>query len=105
MTRHQHILFRLGEWIALGESAAAMARYTADPSPKVSGFDLPAVQAMSRLYARDAALRIATEGLRWIGTPDTIQDLQASLNIFNIYCIQEGLLADMDAVAQALKSA
>ncbi|MCK4775034.1 MAG: acyl-CoA dehydrogenase family protein, partial [Candidatus Krumholzibacteria bacterium] len=38
LTRNQHILFRIGEWITLAETAACFCRYAADDSPKVSGF-------------------------------------------------------------------
>jgi len=106
LTRNQHILFRLGEWIALAESAASMARYAADEREKVSGFASPVVQAMSRIYAREAAMRIATEGLRWIhGTQDqdNVAELEAALNLAGVYRAQRGLLADNDLVAQALR--
>ncbi len=107
LTRHQHLLFRLGEWIAWAESAAAMARYAADPTAKLSGFDQPTVQAMSRIYARQAALHIATEGLRWlVGAQDDLNpnELVASLNLPAIHRAQASLLADMDTVATALKT-
>ncbi len=107
LTRHQHILFRLGEWIALGESAAALARYAIDNAPKVSGFDAAAVRAMSRLYAREVALRIASEGLRYIhGAQEGVDvaRLETELGMPAIHRAQAGLLADMDQVAAALPS-
>jgi len=113
LTRHQHILFRLGEWIALAESAATLARSAATLEPE-SGSSIrypsyaksAAVQAMSRIYAREAAMRIATEGLRWLqGSQDqnVSGDLATALNLAPIYQAQRGLLADTDLVAQAIR--
>ena len=106
LTRNQHILFRLGEWISLAESAAATSRYAAEDNG--SQFGAPVTRAISRIYARQAALRIATEGLRWIyGTYATngagANDLEGVLNLAAIHRAQRGLLADMDLVAQALR--
>jgi alkylation response protein AidB-like acyl-CoA dehydrogenase len=109
LTRNQHILFRLGEWIALAETAAAMARYASERSTsRVNGYSAPVVQAMSRIYAREAGLRIASEGLRWlVGSQDgvSIPELESALNLAAIYRAQQGLLADSDLVAQALAGA
>jgi alkylation response protein AidB-like acyl-CoA dehydrogenase len=106
LTRNQHILFRIGEWIALGESAGSMARYAAANSDKVSGFFPSVVEAMSRIYAREAALRLTTEGLRWVyGSEDgtDLAELERSLDLEAIHQAQQGLLADNDLVAQALR--
>jgi len=113
LTRNQHILFRLGEWIAQAESAAAMARHAADGASALDEpregypFTPPVVQAMSRLYARETALHIATAGLRWMvgtqiqGAPG-LAELEAALNLAAIYRAQQGLLSDADLVARAL---
>ncbi|MBN1582098.1 MAG: acyl-CoA dehydrogenase family protein [Anaerolineae bacterium] len=108
LTRHQHILFRLGEWITLGETAAALCRYAANPAPKVSGLDAQTVQAISRIYAREAAMRITTEGLRWIYGAAPLDEagfaeLERALGLSTINRAQGGLLADMDTVADALR--
>jgi alkylation response protein AidB-like acyl-CoA dehydrogenase len=112
LTRNQHILFRLGEWIALAETAAALARYAAqgvdDAEAKVCGFQDPVVKATSRIYARETALRIASEGLRWLigaappGSPG-LRELENALNMDAIYGAQQGLLTDHDMVAHALR--
>mgnify|MGYP000438129039 CR=1 FL=1 len=111
LTRNQHILFRLGEWIALAETAAAMCRYaagafaTSNTASGVHSYSEPVVRAMSRIYAREAGLRIVSEGLRWlIGSLDNTptQELESALGLAAIYRAQEGLLADSDQVAQAL---
>ncbi len=107
LTRHQHILFRLGEWIAWGESAAALARYAANCQTSVSGFGRDTVQAMSRLYAREAASRIAGEGLRYLHGAQSGVDvtrLEAQLELPAVHRVQAGLLADMDQVAEAIRA-
>jgi alkylation response protein AidB-like acyl-CoA dehydrogenase len=108
LTRNQHILFRLGEWVALAESAATFARYAADDRAKVSGWSPETVRAMSRIYARDAALRVATEGLRWVyGAVENanLGELEAAMNVSAVHGAQRGLLADMDLVTQSLQAA
>jgi len=107
LTRHQHILFRLGEWIAWGESAAALARYAANCQTSVSGFGRDTVQAMSRLYAREAASRIAGEGLRYLHGAQSgidVARLEAQLELPAVHRVQAGLLADMDQVAEAIRA-
>ena len=76
LTRHQHILMRLGALIAQGEGAAALARRAqraADKqlNPKASRrLRAGALAAASRVYARGAALTIATEAVRWVAGAD-----------------------------------
>jgi hypothetical protein len=113
LTRNQHILFRIGEWIALAETAASLAHYAADQASTpeaqaVSGYDGETVKAMSRVYAREVALRIASEGLRWLVGAQASQSssaLQQALYVAEIYQAQAGLLADSDTVADALRGA
>ena len=114
LTRFQHILLRLGEWIAYAECAGSLARRAAlmgegKLSEKANRrFDAPALSAMSRIFARDAALRVAQEGLRWIGGARTDgagregADLQTAVNFGAICRAQAGLLEDMDFVADVL---
>ena len=107
LTRNQHVLFRLGEWITFAETAACFCRYAADPRAKVSGYASHVLKAMSRVYAREAASTIVEQGLRWIyGAQDNGMDLgklEADLSVSAVHATQRGLLADCDAIAQALK--
>src|SRR5689334_22442176 len=70
LTRNQHVLFKLGELIANAETAAAFARRAARALAGTSyektdrGFEPAAVAAMSRIFAREAALKVASEGVR-----------------------------------------
>ena len=106
LTRNQHILFRLGELIAFAETAAVFAdRAINDPSDALP-FSPETLQVMSRIHARDAALKIAADGLRWaIGAGQSDPNLAGSLNLPAIYAAQAGLLDDMDFVGKKLVEA
>lgn len=113
LTRHQHILFRLGQLIAYAETAACFCR-RADRSknnglnPKADNRFKAATQAaMSRVFAREAALKVAEEGLRWIAGVDEISDtemyaFEQSLNLSAIHKAQSGLITDMDYIADVI---
>ena len=113
LTRYQHILLRLGEWIAYAECAGSLARRaTLLAENKLNEkanrrFDATALAALSRIFARDAALKVAEEGFRWIGGAGGMNDadlaaFEASLGFPAIHRAQAGLLADMDYVADVL---
>jgi alkylation response protein AidB-like acyl-CoA dehydrogenase len=112
LTRNQHILLRLGELIAWAECAASLARRArraaaGEANPKTDKrFDADQLLACSRLFAREAALKIANEGVRLVaGGSDeasVVSGLGDALRIPEIYNAQSGLLADMNAIADAL---
>ncbi len=113
LTRNQHLLLRLGGWIAQAEGAAAFARRAAAaradalPEKALRRFAPDALAAMSRVYARTAALDLASAALRWMrgsgGVPDDdLKRFPQLLGLDRIHAGQEGLLADMDRVADAL---
>jgi alkylation response protein AidB-like acyl-CoA dehydrogenase len=113
LTRHQHLLFRLGEMISLAEGAGSLARRAARAEegklhPKAdTRFPADALAAVSRVFAREAALRVAEQGLRWVRGADGIgpaevAGLGAALGLPAIHAAQGGLLADMDHVADVL---
>ncbi|HKJ93601.1 MAG TPA: acyl-CoA dehydrogenase family protein, partial [Longimicrobiales bacterium] len=72
LTRNQHVLFRLGELVAYAESAAAFARRAAaaaagtSPEKSSGRFDAPALAVLSRVFGREAAMKVAAEGMRWV---------------------------------------
>ncbi len=106
LTRQQHMLFRLGELIAYAETAAIFAERVVDKPTTAINLDVAARQAMARIHGRDAALKVATDGLRWsIGAGQTDPNLANSLNLPGIYQAQTGLLEDMDQAAEALNKA
>ena len=113
LTRFQHILFRLGELIAFAESAGSLARRAALMAQNKLNektnrrFDATTLGAISRIFAREAALKVATEGIRWVvgagGLADSeIPAFEVKIGAAAIRCAQAGLIADEDAVADAL---
>jgi len=110
LTRHQHILLRLGALIASVEGAGSLARRAAraaagELGPKADRrLDAEELAMASRVNARDVAFTVATEAARWLAGADSgeLDDLEARLGSSTIRSAQAGLLADMDALAQAL---
>jgi alkylation response protein AidB-like acyl-CoA dehydrogenase len=109
LTRHQHVLMRLGALIAEAEGAASLARRAQRAAakqlnPKASRrLRAGALAAASRVYARGAALDVATEGLRWVaGADGEVGELERRLDLPSIHRAQGGLLADLGAVTEAI---
>jgi alkylation response protein AidB-like acyl-CoA dehydrogenase len=113
LTRFQHILLRLGELIAYAESAATLCRRAAllvegRLNEKANDrFDRKALATIARIFAREAALKVAQDGLRWIvgfgGVSDAeIPAFETSLGLAAIRRSQVGLVDDMDYVADVL---
>ena len=106
LTRNQHILFRLGELIAYAETAAIFAERAATKPTEAIKLDQATQKAMARIHARDAAMKVATDGLRWVvGAGQTDPNLVGSLNLPAIYAAQTGLIEDMNVVAGKLVAA
>jgi alkylation response protein AidB-like acyl-CoA dehydrogenase len=110
LTRNQHVLFRIGElvaWAEIAEVFARRARAALDgdlPEKADRRFEPRVLAAMSRVFARDAALRVVTDGLRWI-TGASAADAAAfasRLSAERIYGAQAGVLDDLQFVADAL---
>jgi alkylation response protein AidB-like acyl-CoA dehydrogenase len=114
LTRHQHILLRMGEWIAYAECAGTLARRASllaegRLNEKANQrFDPAALAAIARIFAREAALKVAQEGIRWIvgASPEMaaadVDSFQAAVNLPAILRAQAGLISDMDFVADVL---
>jgi alkylation response protein AidB-like acyl-CoA dehydrogenase len=117
LTRNQHVLFRLGELAALTEGSAALVRRAAHAADGTlanktnNRFSPEALAAMARVNAREAALKTATDGVRWILAGHTASDdgpaeqtaqLESSVDLAAIHQAQHGLLNDLDAVANAI---
>ncbi len=112
LTRNQHVLFRLGELIAYAECAASFAVRAAAaldgtlPAKGDHRFDPATLAAMSRVFAREAAHKVAFDGLRWVvgagGAATAGTPFEASLGLSAVGAAQAGLVADMDSVADAL---
>ncbi|MCA9606898.1 MAG: acyl-CoA dehydrogenase family protein [Myxococcales bacterium] len=107
-TREQHVLFRLGRLIALGEGAAALCRRAArmadgELDPRTDRrFDADGLAAVARVYARESAHEVAVDGLRWVVGASPEADaggFAERLRLAAIIGAQAGLTADMDHVA------
>jgi len=117
LTRYQHILLRLGELIAYAECAGSFSRRAAlmaegKLNEKANlRFSAPALAALSRVFAREAALKVADGGMRWItgAEPESpaidaagLNALEAKMGLSAIHRAQAGLIADMDFIADVL---
>lgn len=106
LTRNQHILFRLGELIAWAETAAIFAERVMDKATEGINLDVPTRQALSRIYTRQAALKVGAEGMQWlIGAGQTNMNLGREVNSVAIFAAQMGLVSDMDFAAEQLTKA
>jgi hypothetical protein len=70
-------------------------------------FDATALAAISRVFARDASLKVAEEGLRWVigagGVSEfDIPGFETSLGLPAIHRAQSGLISDLDYIADVL---
>ncbi len=113
LTRYQHILLRLGEWIAYAESAASLARRAARLAEGKfhekadRRFEQASLAALSRIFAREAAFKVAGEGMRWVCGAGSMSDteiaaFETSLQFSALHRVLTGLISDMDFVADVL---
>ena len=112
LTRQQHVLFRIGELVARAECAASLARRAA--RAKEGTLDEKAdrrfhpgeLAVLSRVYAREAALEVGLQGLRWVGGAGVeaaaMATYVAKLDLPAIHAAQSGLVAEMDLAADIL---
>ncbi len=110
LTRHQHILFRFGELIAWVEGAAGLARRAArsaagELNDKASRrFKPEALAVMARVFAREAALKVASEGEGLVVGGGGIQhgglaEFETAAKLPEIRDRMRDLLADLDRMA------
>jgi alkylation response protein AidB-like acyl-CoA dehydrogenase len=113
LTRFQHVLFRMGEWIAYAECAFTLAKRAAlfadgKQNEKADArFDATALAAISRIFAREAAMKVALEGLKYIAAGGGVSDeemplFEAAVSMTAIHRTQKGMIEDMDYVANVL---
>ena len=111
LTRHQHVLFRLGELMAYAEGAASLARRAARSAKgelnekAYARFSAENLAAFSRIAAREAAMKVVSEGARWIGgllSESDAANLDKKLYLPQIHRAQAGIIQDMDYVADVL---
>jgi alkylation response protein AidB-like acyl-CoA dehydrogenase len=113
LTRFQHILLRLGELIAYAECAGCLSRRAARAAENRlnekanARFDATALAALARIFARDASLKVAEEGLRWVTGAGGVSDaemagFETALALPAVHRAQAGLISDMDYIADVL---
>jgi alkylation response protein AidB-like acyl-CoA dehydrogenase len=107
LTRNQHVLFRLGELIAWAETAAVFSERAATKPTTAINLNSDTEKTLARIFAREAALKVAADGLRVIAgaLPGAAADLAAQLRLPEIYAAQAGQLQDMDTAAARLNEA
>jgi alkylation response protein AidB-like acyl-CoA dehydrogenase len=106
LTRNQHVLLRLGELIALAETAAVFSERAVTKPSTVVGLDQSTLVAMARIHAREALERVAYDGIRLVaGAHQAEPSWLGSLGLDEVARCQEGLIEDMDLVATKLTEA
>jgi alkylation response protein AidB-like acyl-CoA dehydrogenase len=103
LTRHQHVLFRLGELVAQAEGAAVFAERAAKAPTTAIPLPPATIAAMSRVFAREAAARVAFDGARWaVAAGQTDPGFLRSVDWTEILAAQAGGIEDMDVIAGSL---
>jgi alkylation response protein AidB-like acyl-CoA dehydrogenase len=113
LTRQQHVLLRLGELVTYAECAEALCRRAARAAdgalnPKADPrFDAAGLEVLARVFARDAARRVAWDGLGLVrgaggAGDDRLPELEAALRLHEVAAAEAGGIADMDAVADVI---
>lgn len=104
LTRHQHVLFRLGDFAARIESALSLCHATQGrgrgpkPAPEVH-------QAMARVYAREMCWTMVCDAMALLRGCDLKEDrrsLETALCLGEISDLQVGKMTDMDLIAKAI---
>jgi alkylation response protein AidB-like acyl-CoA dehydrogenase len=112
LTRNQHLLFRIGELVCYTETAASIAKkavrhHGGQVHEKTTRrFNNEALAAISRTFCREAVMKVANDGIRWIsGAIDDehiLADLSDRIPVASIYRSQKGMIADMDLIADVV---
>ncbi|MCG3193656.1 MAG: acyl-CoA dehydrogenase family protein [Thermoanaerobaculia bacterium] len=103
LTRNQHILFRLGELIAWAETAAIFAERAHTKPSGVLGFSAELLQKMARVHAREAFMKVASDGLKWaVAAGQTDSNFATTLNLAGAVAAQAGMIEEMDQIARQL---
>jgi hypothetical protein len=104
LTRHQYVTFVLGRLISMAEHAYVFAKTAFnDTLSETVKFDSATYKAMSRVFAKNTALKIATEG-GWIvlGLNDKSSSVFEKINMAEIEKRQYGILSDMELISKSL---
>jgi alkylation response protein AidB-like acyl-CoA dehydrogenase len=113
LTRNQHVLLRLGELVAYAECAETLSRRAARaadgelPAKSDRRFDAAGLAVLARVFARDAALKVALNGLRLVRSgggadDDRLDELEKALRLHEIVAAEAGGIEDMDTAADVI---
>jgi alkylation response protein AidB-like acyl-CoA dehydrogenase len=105
LTRHQHVLFRMGELATRAETAAVMCRWALMDDHDPTRGDASALRAMARFYARKTLTAIHQQAMGWLRASDAVSASQsaaiaAQMGIDALYKGYGGWLDDMNHVAR-----
>ena len=105
LTRNQHVFFKLGELIAYAEIGMGFCRSAAAPEyGETVRFDRETWQAMARIFAREASLKIVLDGIHIVmgaGTGNA-RELLDTMKLPDILSAQKEMVKDMDLVSRKL---
>lgn len=112
LTRHQHVLLRLGELAAITDAAASFTRRVDAsrrgelPEKSETRFNASDLAPMARVYGRETLLKVATEGGRLVAgceaAPASPDELMKRVGLAAALTAQNGLVRDMDSIGDAL---
>lgn len=107
LTRHQHVLFRLGELVTRAETAAAMCRWALAPEHDPKRAPTETLRAMARINARDTLGFVVDEGMKLLRgcdavDPTAVAEVARSLGVEEVWKGYGSQIADMDLVARSL---
>ena len=106
LTRNQHVLFRLGELTAFAETAAVFSERAASKPSEASGLPAEVLATMARVFAREAFLKVASDGLKWANAAGQADaSLARALQVEEAFAAQRGQIEDFDALARDLAQA
>ena len=104
LTRHQYVTFVLGRLISIAEHAYIFAKSAINEKlSETIRFESQTYKAMSRIFAKTAALKIAIEGISLVlSLNEKSTAISDKINITEIEKRQYGILSDMEMVSSSL---
>jgi len=104
LTRHQYVTFILGKLISIAEHSYIFSKSAmSDNLSETVKFDTETYKSMARVFAKNAALKIAQEGIALVlSTADKATNFGDKVNIYEIERRQYGILNDMELISKSL---
>jgi hypothetical protein len=104
LTRNQHVLMRLGELISWAEVSHAFCQMASSHPPDSVRFKPDVYRAMSRVFSRIAARKIASDGMATISGygEDLPGGFDEEIDMEGIIRAQKGMSEDKEMVRKGL---